>query len=54
MNCKYLLLVILKNNNTESYYADDKDELIKYADFRKFKRYEIYKLEKVVGSDSLC
>lgn len=51
MNCEHLLLVILKGGKTESYYADSVSKLKEYAEFRKFARYEIYELKKVVGSD---
>lgn len=46
MNYKYLLLVF-KNKTTESYYADDKDELIKYANFRNFIKYKIFELKEI-------
>ncbi len=48
MNCKYLLLVILKGGKSESYYADSSTKLKEYADFRKFKEYKIYELKEVL------
>lgn len=48
MNYKYLLLVILKNHKTESYYGDSIEGLFEYAQFRKFVNYEIYELKKVI------
>lgn len=50
MSYKYLLLVILKGGKTESYYADSIDKLKEYAEFRKFTRYEIFELKKIIGS----
>lgn len=50
-NCKYLLLVLLKKGKTESYYADDKDKLKEYADFRKFDNYRIFELKEVGESN---
>ena len=47
MEYKYLLLVILKGNKSESYYADDKDKLKEYAEFRKFKNYKVFELKEV-------
>ena len=52
MSYKYLLLVLLKGGKTESYYADSSDRLKEYAEFRKFVRYEIFELKKVVGSEN--
>lgn len=48
MNKKFLLLVILKNRKTESYYGDSIKGLYEYAQFRKFDNYEIYELKKIV------
>ncbi len=51
MSYKYLLLVLLKGGKTESYYADSANKLQEYAEFRKFTRYEIFELKKIIGSD---
>lgn len=48
MNYKYLLLVLLNNNKTESYFADSSNKLKEYAELRKFTKYEIYELKKVI------
>lgn len=47
MEYKYLLLVILKNNKIESYFANNSNALKEYAELKKFTRYEIYELKKV-------
>lgn len=52
MNYKYLLLVF-KNKTTESYYADDRVELIKYANFRKFTKYKIFELKEIKMGEML-
>ena len=46
-NYQFLLLVMLKGNKSESYYADSIDKLKQYAEFRGFAKYEIYELKKV-------
>lgn len=47
---KYLLLVHFGNSETESYYGDDPDGLKEYAEYRKFKSFDIYELNKTFYS----
>lgn len=47
---KYLLLVHFENSKTESYYSDDPDKLKEYAEYRKFKSFDIYELNKTIYS----
>lgn len=46
---KFLLLVHFKNE-TASYYGDDPDILIEYAEIRGFKCWEVYELSKIIHS----